>query len=816
VRTLRVLGGLWLDDGVGPSSGRGAQRRRLALLTLLALSRGRRVTRDKAIATLWPENTSAQGRRRLSSAVYDLRNLLGDDAIESAGDELWIASTAALRVDVGEFETAFARGDSEAALAAYGGPLLDGVHLSGGGAAEFEEWIASQRDRLRRQYLQALEQATAERLSRGDSRGAVTTALQLLDLEPLSGNAALVAVNTLVAAGDRPRALAVADAHAARVRRELGVDPDNAILEATRRLRATNGHRLTDPVESRVSDNVTTDASTSSNAAFPETTAPARQTRRAASALMRFTVAAAIVVAALAGAAFRSRASAAKHESPGSVGLTGIVAAASHSTTSSVALRAFIDGENAYASGRFGAAAKAFRAVVAQDSTFALAHYRLSESMLWQEEPVQFAAAHDSLALRWSSNLPDADQLLIRAYIAWRSGHFEAADTLAHAAIRKDPTNADALFQLGEVLFHYNPLRGRSIGEAGAWFDRALAVDSVNWGARWHLLLLDATRLSAAEFHDRVTQLLVAQPDGQLAAELRLFSADGSELPRLAATSTSAMLFDAAWRRAVFRRDLSGAETLLVRMTDRSHSEFDRIYGSFAIAALRFGQGHSAAAISYLDIDGAKRAIAGDAWIIRVHGLIANHADAQLDTLGPAIERWRQTLAGFDQPTSTPRIIARYLAGLLAVSRGDSAGALAAAADLDNLGRRHDPWVPADFRRPSELAQTVRAYREFRRGRCDAALRILDEVKGSYWLGVIASSPLASQSLEHYMRGECLLSLGRYADAARWFATLEQGTLYDLEFLGASLRGQAAAYRASGDLEAVKDIERRLRVVQGK
>src|SRR6185503_15476783 len=53
--SLRVLGGLALIGPDGPIGGRAGQRRRLALLAILAHARGRPVSRDKLIALLWPE-----------------------------------------------------------------------------------------------------------------------------------------------------------------------------------------------------------------------------------------------------------------------------------------------------------------------------------------------------------------------------------------------------------------------------------------------------------------------------------------------------------------------------------------------------------------------------------------------------------------------------------------------------------------------------------------------------------------------------------------------------------------------------------------
>src|SRR5262249_44795467 len=154
---------------------------------------------------------------------------------------------------------------------------------------------------------------------------------------------------------------------------------------------------------------------------------------------------------------------------------------------------------------------------------------------------------------------------------------------------------------------------------------------TTNWGAHWHMLLLDASRIDAAEFRRRVARLTDAKPDGHLAAELQLFAADRNELPRLAAAATPVMLFDAAWRRAVFRRDLSGAEPLLVRMTDSSRREFHRLNGSLAIASLRFGEGRVTAALPFVQTEEATRVTAGEARVVLVHGLLVNHADSAMD-----------------------------------------------------------------------------------------------------------------------------------------------------------------------------------------
>src|SRR5688572_5247008 len=88
------------DDGT-QLGGRVAQRHRVALLALLALAPGERLSRDKLIAYLWPESDQERGRNLLNVATYVLRTALGENALLSAGDELRL-NAEMVRSDVAE------------------------------------------------------------------------------------------------------------------------------------------------------------------------------------------------------------------------------------------------------------------------------------------------------------------------------------------------------------------------------------------------------------------------------------------------------------------------------------------------------------------------------------------------------------------------------------------------------------------------------------------------------------------------------------------------------------------------------------------
>lgn len=209
----------------------------MALLALLAAAPTGAVSRDKLIAYLWPELDSDRARHLLADAVYKLRKELGRDAVLAAGDDLlWNAE--AISADVREFRLALERGDREAAIDLYRGPFLDGLYLDD--APELERWVEDERARLARAYARALEEVAEARESGGDLRGAVEAWARLASHDPYASRVALGLMRALAASGDRAGALRHAQAHTARLRDELGIEPDREMTELVERLRATS------------------------------------------------------------------------------------------------------------------------------------------------------------------------------------------------------------------------------------------------------------------------------------------------------------------------------------------------------------------------------------------------------------------------------------------------------------------------------------------------------------------------------------------------------------------------------------------------
>lgn len=244
---FRLFGGASLEDGSGPLSGRAVQRRRLALLAILALEHPRAVARDKLIAWLWPEHDADRARHLLRDTLYLLRNALGEDAVPSVGDELRL-NPHRLRCDIWDFEEALAQERQEAAILTYCGRLLDGFHP--GGAPELEHWIDAQRERHARAYAQALEQL-AENASAGtDHKAAVGWWRRLAGHDPYNARVTLRLMQALEAAGDRAGALQQARIHAVLLEEEFGAEPDPEVDALAERLRTAPAVRARLPTVS--------------------------------------------------------------------------------------------------------------------------------------------------------------------------------------------------------------------------------------------------------------------------------------------------------------------------------------------------------------------------------------------------------------------------------------------------------------------------------------------------------------------------------------------------------------------------------------
>src|SRR5881275_2389266 len=132
--TVQLLGGACLRAGDSPLSGPPAQRHRIALLALIVASWPQPLSRERAMAMLWPEKDTSSARRLLNPSRVSC--------------------------DLQELRTAIESDASDQVARLYTAPLLDGFHLDD--STEFGYWLDERRSELSRAYVGALL-ALAER-----------------------------------------------------------------------------------------------------------------------------------------------------------------------------------------------------------------------------------------------------------------------------------------------------------------------------------------------------------------------------------------------------------------------------------------------------------------------------------------------------------------------------------------------------------------------------------------------------------------------------------------------------------------------------
>src|SRR2546425_10088664 len=204
---LRTFGGLSLTGESGPVTGAATQRRKLALLAVLATGRERGVSRDRLLALFWSESDAEHARHALTQSLSALRRELGSDNLFLGSADLSL-NPAVIECDVAALETALARAELERAVALYVGPFLDGVHLDHAHASpEFERWVETERSRLGGLIAEALECLAVAATERREHRRAVEWWRRLAALDPCSARSAAGLVSGRPAGGGGSGAL---------------------------------------------------------------------------------------------------------------------------------------------------------------------------------------------------------------------------------------------------------------------------------------------------------------------------------------------------------------------------------------------------------------------------------------------------------------------------------------------------------------------------------------------------------------------------------------------------------------------------------
>lgn len=226
---LHTLGGVFVLQSDGSRvGGAAAQRRSLALLSILAVHGAAGVSRDRLIALLWPDGDPDKVRHALTQSLYHIRRALAcDDLFVIAGSNIRL-NVQRMTSDVGQFLALADSGAHASVAAAYRGVFLEGFVLAS--SAEFDQWMSVERSRLQQIASRGLERLATSAERAGDWPGAVEFHKRLVALDPLSATATMRLMRALWASGDRAGAIQQGRAHATLIYDELEIEADAAVL----------------------------------------------------------------------------------------------------------------------------------------------------------------------------------------------------------------------------------------------------------------------------------------------------------------------------------------------------------------------------------------------------------------------------------------------------------------------------------------------------------------------------------------------------------------------------------------------------------
>jgi predicted ATPase/DNA-binding SARP family transcriptional activator len=265
----------------------GLPRRQLrALLYRLAVAL-RPVPRDQICLLLWPDAPDSAARRNLTVLLNQLRQALpAPEAVRAQSDSVAL-DPAHVWCDTVAFAAALAAAQAgdlaplAAAVEGYAGPFLDGFALPAN--AEFDDWLAQERQHWERRYLDALAALADGYAAAGAYAPAIAAAQRALAVDELAEEMHRRLIALYAAQGDRAAAQRQFERCALVLERELGVEPlpeTRAAYEAAlagRRGDARQGDKATRDKETSNADISVSEARFSRSPGLPASSLPASQ-----------------------------------------------------------------------------------------------------------------------------------------------------------------------------------------------------------------------------------------------------------------------------------------------------------------------------------------------------------------------------------------------------------------------------------------------------------------------------------------------------------------------------------------------------------
>jgi DNA-binding SARP family transcriptional activator len=202
-------------------------RKLVGLLAYLACTAPQPQPRERLAALLWGSHLDTQAKQNLRQALFRLRKLLGENALESDGEVVSL-NVATVLCDVHRLKTLVRDGSCEALQAAadlYRGRLVDDVTLAD---ESWNEWLSEERERLLELALDALVRLGHFELAAGAAEQALEAGRRAIALNNIREDAHRLILQALAATGRRAEAIKHYRDLAVRLKQELNTGPDAA------------------------------------------------------------------------------------------------------------------------------------------------------------------------------------------------------------------------------------------------------------------------------------------------------------------------------------------------------------------------------------------------------------------------------------------------------------------------------------------------------------------------------------------------------------------------------------------------------------
>jgi DNA-binding SARP family transcriptional activator len=476
-------------------------------------------------------------------------------------------------------------------------------------------------------------------------------------------------------------------------------------------------------------------------------------------------------------------------------------------TESMPALKSYLEGEHAFRAGRFSDALQAFQHAVAADTGFALAHYRLSISAEWFG-PAELALDAAEAAVRHSHRLSDRDRHLLQALHAARGGGDAVAERLYRQILATYPDDVEAWMQLGEVLFHYGAMRGRSITQSRSTWERVLQFELDNTVALYHLARIAAIEGNFEDVQRYEARLFTVNPDharGWSTRAIRtLRENDSQEMERLVQElrdMPESALNMVAFDGMTFGQNPAVALPLLDLLVDARRPPLTRAWGYLWRAHAQLAQGRWNEALHELSMLEPLDAQAAADYRALFHVLpFLPRTPQELAEARVALRERPAQFPGGSTASSSPsseysRIhpwLPEYLLGLLSARMEDTVASKHYAARLSQV-------PPSEIlgNRVQSLAITAGSAAGSPRDAEDL-LSQLAPLRMQIWYETARWSGFYGQAYERYLLGETLRRLGRWEEALGWYATLGEVSPFDLPYLAPAHQRQGEILEALG------------------